>query len=87
MMAPFGSCLAGGFRYYHFLCDQHQIVFAEGCPAESLFPGAQTLESVDIEARNQIIRIFPQLALDDSDSTLSRYTLSAREASTLHAVA
>lgn len=74
-------------RYYHFLCDQHQIVFAEGCPAESLFPGAQTLKSVDVEARDEIIRIFPQLALNDSDSTLSRYTLSGREAAALHDVA
>ncbi|MEW9919039.1 Hint domain-containing protein [Marimonas sp. MJW-29] len=73
--------------YYHFLCDAHQIIFAEGCPAESLYPGTQTLEAVDPDAREEIVALFPELRLDKSTASLSRYTLSGREAAALTEVA
>ena len=48
-------------EYFHFLFDSHQIVFAEACPAESLFPGKQSLLSVSDAARDEIIQLFPEL--------------------------
>lgn len=48
--------------YVHFLFDRHQIVFAEGAPTESLYPGKQALKSIGAEARNEILTLFPELA-------------------------
>ncbi len=73
--------------YHHFLCDGHQIVFAEGCPAESLYPGAQTLDMVDPDARDEILALFPKLALAQSDMPMSRYALCSYEAAALRQVA
>ena len=73
--------------YHHFLCDKHQIVFAEGCPAETLYPGTQALGTVDADAREEITRLFPQLHLKKTDRTMSRYALSGAEAAALRVVA
>jgi len=47
--------------YIHFLCDRHEVVFAEGAPSESLYTGAQALKSVSPEAREEIFTLFPEL--------------------------
>ncbi|KIN64553.1 Type I secretion target repeat protein [Sulfitobacter noctilucicola] len=73
--------------YYHFLCDSHQIVFAEGCPTETLYPGTETLNAVDPAAREEIVTLFPELELKDTLDPLSRYTLRGFEASLLYHVA
>ncbi len=69
--------------YHHFLFDAHQIVFAEGCPAESLYPGAQTLDVVGEDARDEIIELFPELAMAQPDIEMSRYALRGFEAAAL----
>ncbi|MEQ6247477.1 Hint domain-containing protein [Sulfitobacter sp. HNIBRBA3233] len=74
-------------EYFHFLCDAHQIVFAEGCPAESLFPGKEALNAVDPAARKEITQLFPDLQRRETTLSLSRYTLSRREAAALTEVA
>jgi hypothetical protein len=51
-----------GVTYYHFLCDQHEIVFANGVQTESLYTGPQALKSVLEEAREEVLMIFPELA-------------------------
>lgn len=48
--------------YWHFLFDCHQVVFANGLPAESLFTGPEAMKSVSPEARHEILSIFPHLA-------------------------
>lgn len=70
-------------EYFHFLFDDHHIVFAEACPTESLFPGAQTLNVVDDAARAEIIELFPELEADDTDARLARTELAKFEASLL----
>ena len=35
-----------GFTYYHLLLDRHEVLFAEGAPAESLFLGAETYKTL-----------------------------------------
>ncbi|MHC0053196.1 Hint domain-containing protein [Actibacterium sp. D379-3] len=70
-------------EYYHFLFDAHQIVFAEACPTESLYPGQQALDAVSQAARDEIIALFPELALNDCTAPLSRYELTGYEASAL----
>ena len=48
--------------YYHMLFEQHEIVFAEGAPSESLFTGTEALKSVPSAARTEILDLFPELA-------------------------
>ena len=40
--------------YYHFLCDEHECVTANGLVSESLFLGAMTLQSLTSEQRKSI---------------------------------
>ena len=73
--------------YYHLLFDEHQIVLAEGCPAESLFPGRQSLDAVSDDSRAEILEIFPELDTVDCVGDLSRYALKGYEAALLRSVA
>lgn len=66
--------------YFHFLCDDHEIVFAEGCPSESLFPGAQTFNVLDKDERDEIFDLMPHLASLQNGAPLSRYALRDFEA-------
>ncbi|CUH76592.1 Hint domain-containing protein [Tropicibacter naphthalenivorans] len=74
-------------EYYHFLFDTHEIVFAECCASESLFPGPQTLRHVDDTARDEITAIFPELAHYDDGAPTSRLSLRGFEARALRRVA
>lgn len=47
--------------YWHFMCDEHQIVFAEGTPAETLYLGQQARKSLQPEALEEISVLFPDL--------------------------
>ncbi|NEX45584.1 Hint domain-containing protein [Pseudotabrizicola algicola] len=47
--------------YVHLLCEAHQVIFADGAPTESLFPGGSALSAFDRPARDEIRRLFPQL--------------------------
>lgn len=70
-------------EYWHILFDRHQIVFAECCPAESLYPGKQSLESVTPVERDEILTAFPELEHDTCGYDMSRYTLKKYEAEAL----
>ncbi len=50
-------------EYYHMLFEQHEIVFAEGAPSESLFTGTEALKSVPAAARAEILELFPELEM------------------------
>ncbi len=52
-------------EYYHMLFEQHEIVFAEGAPAESLFAGAEALKTVPPAARAEMLELFPSLGRPD----------------------
>ncbi|WP_321365802.1 Hint domain-containing protein [uncultured Celeribacter sp.] len=47
--------------YFHMLFDAHQIIFAESCLTESLFPGQEALNAVEESARAEILTLFPEL--------------------------
>lgn len=70
-------------EYYNFLFDGHEIVFSEGVPSESLYPGPQALTSVTDESRAEIIDLFPELAETPFDGTLARRALRTFEAKAL----
>ncbi|WP_289043695.1 Hint domain-containing protein [uncultured Aliiroseovarius sp.] len=48
--------------YYHVLLDDHQVIFAEGAPTESLFTGPQALKGLGKAAYDEIVTLFPELA-------------------------
>jgi hypothetical protein len=47
--------------YLHLLFDRHEVVFAEGIPTESLWPGPMALGSLEAAARAEIFALFPEL--------------------------
>lgn len=52
---------AKGVRYFHMLFDAHQIVWSNGTPTESLFTGPEALKAVPVEARHELLTLFPDL--------------------------
>jgi len=47
--------------YYHILLDGHQVVYAEGVPAESFHPGASAISSLDQDCAAELLDLFPEL--------------------------
>ena len=47
--------------YVHMLFDAHQIVFANGAPSESFFPGRFALAALKTGAQGEIFDLFPEL--------------------------
>ncbi len=47
--------------YFHILCDDHEVVLAEGAPAESLYLGAEALKSLSPAGRAEIATLFPEV--------------------------
>ena len=70
-------------EYFHFLFDGHQIVFAEGAPTESLYPGRVALDALGEASRAEILALFPELAGPLPGPHLSRYAVSRGEATAL----
>ncbi len=70
-------------HYFHLLFDHHQIIFAEGCPTESLHLGQEALKTVGAQTRDEIITLFPELAGRSASGDLSRYALKHYEAHAL----
>ena len=50
-----------GVEYWHFLLDQHAVVFSEGAPTESLLIGEQSIASMVPEAVEEVRQLFPDL--------------------------
>ncbi|SHI49590.1 Ca2+-binding protein, RTX toxin-related [Shimia gijangensis] len=71
-----------GVEYVHFLCDNHEVVLANGTWSESFQPGEYSLGSIGAEQRNEIYDLFPELKEREGlDSyTAARMTLKAHEA-------
>jgi hypothetical protein len=52
---------AGGVEYWHFLLDDHEIIWSNGTPTESLLTGPQTLKAICPERREEIQSLFPEI--------------------------
>lgn len=48
--------------YFHLLFSGHQVIRANGLETESLYPGPVSLSALAAESRDEILRIFPELA-------------------------
>ena len=51
----------GMVEYFHILLDQHEVIFANGTAAESLYLGEQALRGLPPAARQEITTLFPEL--------------------------
>lgn len=58
--------------YHHMLFDQHEVVYAEGIPTESLHLGETALASLPRAARIEIRKLFPGAPLTDTAHTCLR---------------
>ncbi len=54
--------------YWHFLCDRHEIVFADGAPTETLYFGTETEKALSPAAHREIRMIFPDRVPDAQPS-------------------
>jgi len=49
--------------YVHLVFDTHELVFAEGAPSESFYPGREALKALPDAARAEFELLFPGVAL------------------------
>ena len=50
-----------GVNYIHIMCEQHQVILANGAWTESFQPGEYSLEGLYDAQRNEIFTLFPEL--------------------------
>lgn len=67
-------------EYWHFLCEAHQVVFAEGCATETLYPGSVALDSIEADAQDEILGLLQETERLILESGMARYTLKRHEA-------
>lgn len=51
----------GFVTYWHFMCDAHQVVFANDAPAETLYLGKEARKALLPEALREVLALFPRL--------------------------
>jgi hypothetical protein len=71
--------------YIHIMCDNHEIVLADGAWSESFQPGDYTLKGFDDDQRKELFVLFPELATEEGLSAYraARRTLKDHEAALL----
>ncbi|MEM8852042.1 MAG: Hint domain-containing protein, partial [Pseudomonadota bacterium] len=57
-----------GVTYIHLLFDRHEIIFSDGIPSESFYPGKWALAGLSLACRLDLIRLIPQLALQRTET-------------------
>ncbi len=67
-------------EYFHFMCDRHELVIANGAATESLHTGPEAMKSLPQKSRQEILSIFPDLLDVDYSSIAARMLLSGRQA-------
>jgi peroxidase len=73
-------------EYFHMLFDRHEIVFAEGIPSESFYPGHMGMGVLSRDVCVEIYTLFPELERNPvAFGEAARYVLKPHEASLLSA--
>ncbi|SLN14469.1 hypothetical protein ROA7450_00274 [Roseovarius albus] len=62
-----------GIEYIHLLFDQHEVIFAEGTPTESLYTGPEALKVLSPETRAELFALFPEIATPDHSAKPACY--------------
>jgi hypothetical protein len=76
---------ADGVEYFHVLFDRHEIMLTEGLWTESLHPGDYVLREIGGAAREELLRLFPQLTGDEDLTETARMALRPWEGTLLQA--
>ncbi len=64
--------------------EQHEIIFANGIPTQSLHPGAYGVDHLAGKAREELLALFPELRSDlNHYGPTARMALKAKEAKVL----
>jgi hypothetical protein len=66
--------------YFHMLFERHELILANGTPAESLYTGKEALKSLPPKSRHEILTLFPELAKTDCEITAARPLATGRRA-------
>jgi VCBS repeat-containing protein len=67
-------------EYFHLLFDSHQIIETDGALTESFHPGPWSTREIDGPARDELFRVFPELAADiDAYGPAARMSLKTEE--------
>ncbi len=66
-------------EYFHLLFDTHQIILSDGMLTESFHPGEVTMDQFEHEARDELLRLFPDLINLASYSDTARRCLKSYE--------
>lgn len=64
--------------YFHLVFDDHQVVYAEGAPSESFYCGAQAIDGLHSEARDELLTLFPELAQAEASPSMARLSPRSR---------
>jgi len=59
-----------GVTYYHLLFDDHEIVYANGAPSESMLLSETALAAISPDARRELHLLFPGLTTVSSDASV-----------------
>jgi hypothetical protein len=62
-----------GVEYWHILFDDHQIIWSNGTPTESLFTGPEAINAISSEGREEIQALFPEICEPDFAPISARY--------------
>lgn len=72
--------------YYHFMFDQHEIVYSNGVETESFHPSANSIDGIDALKRAELFDLFPQLEVNaETFGPRARATLHGHEVDVLMA--
>jgi hypothetical protein len=72
-----------GVTYIHILFDRHEIVQSDGIWTESFQPAERSLNAMEAAVRDEILKLFPELAADTGAYDSARLSLKAHEARVL----
>jgi hypothetical protein len=65
--------------YWHLLFERHEVIFSNGLPSESFFPGPEAIKTLNNGAFDELITLFPLLSRDlNRDGVLQSYGQTAR---------
>ncbi len=71
------------FSYWHFACEKHEIVLANGAHAETLYLGTQATQTLNSEQMEEIRLIFPDLMSDTPEPVAARPLAKGKKAKSL----
>lgn len=54
----------GVITYVHLMLDQHEVIYGQGCPSESFFPGEQALDALCPASLHSLFEALPELRSD-----------------------